>query len=359
MQQPFRFGTAADVATANQSFPPRASDGRVNPQEWEALVASYNDWELGMLHKLALAAALLLTPDDQLNDPARLDARLDEIARGDSAVRAEPVVRPKSVDHTEEDRDSLSVTATPESARKRSPRSPDTHRKSQKYGSWSAKVAAAKKKSWERKKGADTLSQLRAEEGLSPTGGSEKSEQSDNSVFGIWNKDGSAAASPLPPSVTSTPTASPQTKRKDTSEVKRREAGAGTDNPPAPLSRTNTPVQMRKSNRFSSIRRRGSSNAKQLLQDASDEEVAAFPGLSLRTSDAKEFLELKKANEQKEKEAAGAASPGSPPNAAFPGLSLRSADAKEFQELLKADKQRKAGDGALGQSLEGQSFAHS
>ena len=347
-QQPFQFGTAADVSAFNQGFPPRggpgSEGGRLNPQEWEKKVASYNEWELGMLHKLALAAALLLTPDDGISNSESLDDRLDEIARGNSAVRAEPMPRRKSTGDSGEEKEKDMLQSPPDGnnvARNRSvsPRSPESNRKSQKYGSWTAKVAAAKKKSWERKKGADTLTQLRLEEGsandetriLNPS-----PPEKDKSVFGIWNKDGSVATtnSPSPnSSALVTPVSSPLVNKK---KDKEKEVPSTPDSVSASASNSATPVQTRKSNRFSSIRgKRSSQSAKQLMDAAANEEESetAFPGLSLRTSDRKEFLELKKANKQKEKEA---------PSAAFPGLSMRSADAKEFQELLKMDKQKKS-----------------
>jgi hypothetical protein len=73
------------------------------------------------------------------------------------------------------------------SGKKRSPRSPESQRKS--FGTWTAKVAAAKKKSLERKKGADTLSMIRAEQ----EGGEVVETLIEKSLFGIWNKDGTAA----------------------------------------------------------------------------------------------------------------------------------------------------------------------
>jgi hypothetical protein len=75
-------------------------------------------------------------------------------------------------------------------SKKRSPRSPESQRKS--FGTWSAKVAAAKKKSLERKKGADTLSMMRAEDGSELA---ESVTSMDKSLFGIWNRDGTAASS--------------------------------------------------------------------------------------------------------------------------------------------------------------------
>lgn len=75
-----------------------------------------------------------------------------------------------------------------------SPRSPESQRKN--FGTWTAKVAAAKKKSLERKKGADTVSMMSmmrtSEEGGD---GSEPSAaaSADKSIFAIWNRDGTPA----------------------------------------------------------------------------------------------------------------------------------------------------------------------
>jgi hypothetical protein len=124
-QQPFQFGNSNDVAVAKQGFPPRGNDERMNPQEWEKKVATYNDWELGMLHKLALVAEVLLTPDSLRQDPKKLDERLDEIAAQDSSERAKPVRKiqppPPVMEQLEVSDEHGAEMGTP-SSRRRSPR---------------------------------------------------------------------------------------------------------------------------------------------------------------------------------------------------------------------------------------------
>jgi hypothetical protein len=52
-QQPFQFANAQELVGNVQGFRPRREEERTHPEEWEQMSASYNDWELGMLHKLA------------------------------------------------------------------------------------------------------------------------------------------------------------------------------------------------------------------------------------------------------------------------------------------------------------------
>jgi hypothetical protein len=52
-QQPFQFATQAELLSHAQGFRPRSEDERIHPEQWEQMSASYNDWELGMLYKLA------------------------------------------------------------------------------------------------------------------------------------------------------------------------------------------------------------------------------------------------------------------------------------------------------------------
>jgi hypothetical protein len=179
-------------------------------------------------------------------------------------------------------------------------------------------VAAAKKKSWDRKKGnaPDTLTQLKMEEGVEGLSDSEP----DKSLFAIWNKDGTAASTPS--SLNSTPTGSPVVSRKST---------VNTADNSASNSRPHTPVVTRK-NRFSSIR--GKRMSVNLSSPPKEEEDgrSAFPGLSMRSADAAAFQQLKRESE-------AAAEQAEQP--AFPGMSLRSSDAAAFQELLKMDKEKK------------------
>ncbi len=52
-QQPFQFASQQDLQTHALGFRPRTDEERIHPEQWEQMAASYNDWELGMLYKLA------------------------------------------------------------------------------------------------------------------------------------------------------------------------------------------------------------------------------------------------------------------------------------------------------------------
>ncbi len=335
-QQPFQFGNAADVALASQGFVARKEEDRMKPEDWEPKVASYNEWELGMLHKLARVAELLLTPDAALSDQHRLHERLDEIAKQDTSERAKPVAirrpsTPQDLGSSADTIEQLSGEGTPTPSKKKSPRSPESQRKN--FGSWSAKVAAAKKKSLERKKGADTLSQLKTEQGL-PLPDGEMSGDS-KSLFSIWNKDGTMATQQG--SRSNTPSASPIVQRKSTGgpavtspdqvggetpsksgSGKKPNPNVLTDAPSPSLStKASTPNQSRKTNRFSSIRAKRNS----VRADEDEGPSVAFPGLSLRSADAASFQELLKMDKQRKETEEGPSSPTTLSGASTPSLS--------------------------------------
>ncbi len=269
-------------------------------------------------------------------------------------------------------------------AKKRSPRSPESQRKS--FGTWSAKVAAAKKKSLERKKGADTLSMMRAEDGSEI----EHAPGVDKSVFGIWNRDGTSASSMFEriflsfifsfcfffllfssvsgASVTSglasrggTPVSSPALTRKssnlsvpDESANDRLPARSGSQIKRATASDESThtygsydaskPELLKRPNSAegpASVLSNSSGNLPSPLSGggggggSGKREAAPSTPTNNRRSTVFSTIRAKRSS--------GRIDDDDSSDSAFPGLSLRSADAAAFLELLKSDKQRKEG----------------
>lgn len=303
-QQPFQYLSAVDHFNASVGGSSIAggagmrsrNEDRLSPSEWEQKAQTYNDWELGMLHKLAKVAELLLTPETAMMDPKKVEQRLDEIAKQEATERvrvstktAEPEQPPPPSllegDSSLRRQPSGDLNEAGSGNRRRSPRSPETQRKNR--GSWSAKMAAAKKKSLERKKGQDTLSQLREAEGGLPavTMSGAELESSASSLFSIWNKDGSQATSPDKSSLGGTPSGSPVVTRKPT--------GSGDVTPSK-----GTPGQSRKSGRFTSITMRPKRSSSSLSKDDIPDEEA-FPGVLSRTADPASFLELARKGKSK------------------------------------------------------------